>query len=203
MGRSLIGENIRHHAPFGKLRNNVSAVPHQTHRDVLFFTHCVLQNAHRFIERGDHKVAIAGLQALLDTFGVNVNSQEGRAGHGRGQWLRATHAAHATAHDELAREIAAKMFLACCRKSFERSLHNSLRANVNPGTCGHLPIHHQSGTFQLVELSQLDQCPTKLELAIRTRGAYSWVLKTPTGLPDCTNSVSSLSRSFSDAMMAW
>jgi hypothetical protein len=30
-----------------------------------------------------------------------------------------------------------------------------------------------------------------LELAISTRGAHSWVLITPTGLPDCTSIVSS------------
>src|SRR6476646_7118723 len=43
--------------------------------------------------------------------------------------------------------------------------------------------------------SQLAQSPTRLELAISTRGAHSWVRITPTGLPDCTSSVSSSSRS--------
>ena len=37
-----------------------------------------------------------------------------------------------------------------------------------------------------------------LELAISTRGASAWVLKTATGLPDCTSSVSSGSSSRSD-----
>jgi hypothetical protein len=32
-----------------------------------------------------------------------------------------------------------------------------------------------------------------LELAISTRGASAWVLKTPTGLPDWTSNVSSAS----------
>ena len=39
--------------------------------------------------------------------------------------------------------------------------------------------------------SQLAQSPTRLELAISTRGAHSWVRITPTGLPDCTSIVSS------------
>ena len=43
--------------------------------------------------------------------------------------------------------------------------------------------------------SQLAQSPTRLEFAISTRGAHSWVRITPTGLPDCTSSVSSSSRS--------
>ena len=39
-------------------------------------------------------------------------------------------------------------------------------------------------------------------LAMSTRGAPGWVRNTPTGLPDCTSSVSSPSRSFSEATMA-
>ncbi len=39
--------------------------------------------------------------------------------------------------------------------------------------------------------SQLAQSPTRLELAIRTRGAHSWVRITPTGRPDWTSIVSS------------
>src|ERR1019366_4199516 len=35
------------------------------------------------------------------------------------------------------------------------------------------------------------QSPTRLELAINTRGAHSWVRITPTGRPDCTSIVSS------------
>ena len=39
--------------------------------------------------------------------------------------------------------------------------------------------------------SQVAHSRTRLELAIRTRGAHSWVRKTPTGLPDWTSIVSS------------
>lgn len=39
--------------------------------------------------------------------------------------------------------------------------------------------------------SQLAQSPTRLELAISTRGAHSWVRITPTSRPDWTSIVSS------------
>ncbi len=39
--------------------------------------------------------------------------------------------------------------------------------------------------------SQVAQCGTRFEFAISTRGASTCVRKTPTGLPDCTSSVSS------------
>src|SRR3954471_17205254 len=38
---------------------------------------------------------------------------------------------------------------------------------------------------------QVAQSPTRLELAISTRGAHSWVRSTPTGRPDWTSIVSS------------
>ena len=42
-----------------------------------------------------------------------------------------------------------------------------------------------------VKWSQFAQCGTRFELAMSTRGASTCVRKTPTGLPDCTSSVSS------------
>ena len=50
--------------------------------------------------------------------------------------------------------------------------------------------------------SHVAQCGTRLELAISTRGAHSCVRNTPTGLPDCTSSVSSASRSRRVAVIA-
>src|SRR2546425_4912688 len=43
--------------------------------------------------------------------------------------------------------------------------------------------------------SHVAQRPTRLALAISTRGASGWVANTPTGFPDCTSSVSSSARS--------
>src|ERR1019366_5040534 len=50
--------------------------------------------------------------------------------------------------------------------------------------------------------SHVAHCGTRLELAMRTRGAHSWVRTTPTGLPDCTSRVSSSSRLRSSRVIA-
>ena len=50
--------------------------------------------------------------------------------------------------------------------------------------------------------SQLAQRPTRFALAISTRGASGCVWNTPTGFPDCTNSVSSSSSATSVRQMA-
>jgi hypothetical protein len=135
-----------------KFRNHVRAVSDQPDRNIFFFTNRVLQNAQGFVESGDHEVAIAGLQALLDALRIDVNAQKSRAGHGCGEGLSSTHAAHAAADDQLAGEVAAKMLFSSRGKCLERSLHDSLGADVNPGAGGHLAVHHQAGAFEFVEL---------------------------------------------------
>jgi hypothetical protein len=49
--------------------------------------------------------------------------------------------------------------------------------------------------------SQVAHAGTSIELLMSTRGASSWVRKTPTALPDCTSSVSSRSRRLSSRTM--
>jgi hypothetical protein len=52
-------------------------------------------------------------------------------------------------------------------------------------------------------VSQSAHFGTSIAFEIRTLGAISWVRKTPTGFPDCTRSVSSSPRSFSERTIAW
>ena len=130
--RSLIGENVGHDAALSQLGNDVAAVADQPDGDVLLLAHRVLQDAQRFVERVHHEIAIAGAQALLDTLGIDLDAEVAGARHGRSQRLRAAHAAHAARDDQLAFEIAAQMLLACRGEGFERTLNDSLRANVDP-----------------------------------------------------------------------
>ena len=134
VGGSLVGQNVGHDAAFGEFGNNVSAIADQSDRNVFFLANGILQDAQRFIERGDHEVAVAGLQPLLDALRIDVNAEECRAGHGCGERLRSAHAAHAAGDDELACEVAAEMFFPGGGESFKRSLHDSLRADVDPAS---------------------------------------------------------------------
>ena len=152
MRRGLVGQNVGDDPALCEFWNNVCAISDEADRNVLFFTDSILQNTQRLIERGDHEVAVARLQAPLDALGININPEKSRACHGRRQWLSAAHSAHAAADDQLACEIAAKMLLARRRKGLKRPLHNSLRADVNPGTSRHLTVHHQPGALEFVEL---------------------------------------------------
>ena len=70
-------------------------------------------------------------------------------------------------------------------------LQDALASDVDPGARGHLAVHRQAHPLQAAELVRRRPAGTSMALAIRTRGASSCVRKTPTGLPDCTSSVSS------------
>ena len=86
-------------------------------------------------------IAITGREPFLDPCRIHFHADEAGAIHGCSQWLGSSHSTEAAANDEFAGEIPTEMFLACRAKGLECALHNSLAADVNPGTSGHLSIH--------------------------------------------------------------
>jgi hypothetical protein len=126
MRGGLVGEDIRHDAAFDQLRNDIGAVADQADGDGFLFADGVLEDTERLVERVDHEVAVAGLEALLDALGVDVNAKECRAGHRRSEGLRATHTAHATGDDQFALERPAEVLLRAGSECLIRSLNDSL-----------------------------------------------------------------------------
>ena len=130
------------------------------------------QGCNSLIEVAGHAVAIAAVDSLLDALRIDIDAEEARAGHGRGQWLRAAHAAHAAGDDQLALQAAAKML---ARRPRQRSrtcparcpgCRCKSRSRPSSGRTSSGPCAPARGTT-----SQLDHLPTRLELAISTRGA--------------------------------
>ena len=124
--------------------------------------------------------------------GSHFDREHRGAGHGRGQRLRAAHAAEAAGQDPAALEIAAVMLAAQLRRRSRRcparcpGCRYRSRSRRSSGRTSSGPWRSSSR-----KCSQVAQCGTRLELAISTRGASVWVRNTPTGLPDWISSVSS------------
>ena len=74
-----------------------------------------------------------------------------RAGHHRGERLRAAHPAEPRGQDPFAREVAAIMLAAHLGEGLVRALDDALRADVDPAAGGHLAVHHQALAIELVE----------------------------------------------------
>ena len=98
-----------------------------------------------------HPVAISGGEALLDSGWIYIDTEKTCAIHGRRQRLRTAHATESATDDELAFERSAEVFLRGRGERLERTLHNSLAADIDPGASRHLAVHGQAETFQPIE----------------------------------------------------
>ena len=160
MRARLIRKQIRNHSAPRKLRNHVGTISHQPDGRRLALSHRVFQNAQRFVEIIYHHIAIAALHAPLDALRVHVNAQKRGAIQRRCQGLRAPHSSHSTARHKFPGKVRCmKVLPPCCRKSFVGALKDSLRPNVNPAARCHLPVHHQSGPIELVEMFPITPMP--------------------------------------------
>ena len=67
------------------------------------------------------------------------------------------------------------MFASGCGESFERALHNSLTAYVNPGTSGHLSVHRQAKPFEAIELCVI--VPLTNEIRVGDENARRFIVR--------------------------
>ena len=123
---------------------------------------------------------------------VDLDAQRDAAVHRHRQRLRAAHPAEARGQRDRAGQRAAEAPARDLGEALVGALHDALRADVDPRARGHLPVHRQPERPRAGGTPPRSPTPgTRFELAISTRGAHSCVRNTPTGLPDCTSSVSS------------
>jgi hypothetical protein len=151
----------------------------------------------RRVEVRRELVEVAAREPPLDRGGVDVEAEVGAAVHRRGERLRAAHAAETAAHDEAPGEIGAEVLPRRFGEGLVRALQDPLCADVDPGPGGHLAVHHEALLLELAEVFPRGPLADEVRVRDQTRGASRCVRTIPTGLPDCTRSVSSSSSSFS------
>ena len=95
----LVGEQIGDDAAAREFGNHVRAIADEADRSGFALAHGIFQDAQRFVEIVDHHIAIAGLDAALDAFRINVDAEKCGAIQRGGERLRAAHAAHSAAGD--------------------------------------------------------------------------------------------------------
>ena len=130
---------------------------------------CCLDECQPFIERSGLHVAVAGLDPLVDPRFVHVEGEHDGALHRGGQRLRAAHPTQPGGDDELAREGPAELSPRHGPKGLVGALHDPLRADIDPGARGHLPVHHQALPLQLAEV--LPRGPSAYEVGVRDEDA--------------------------------
>src|SRR6185437_10685997 len=114
-------------------------------------------------------IAIPRLDPLVDARLRHFDSQKRSAEHRCGEWLRTAHSSKSGGDDESPCERAVEV-LACYRaERFVGSLHDALRADVDPRAGCHLPVHDQSFTLELAKL--VPRRPAADEIAVRNEHA--------------------------------
>ncbi len=151
VGARLIGQQIGHHAAPREFGDDVGAVGDEPDGERLAPVARGEHPSEGLVERIRHAVAVARLDALADARGVDVDAQKRRAVHGRGQRLRAAHAAEPAGDDESPGERSAEMRARRRREGLVGALQDALRADVDPRTRGHLAVHHQPAPVEVVE----------------------------------------------------
>ena len=156
------------------LRQDIRAIADQPNRNRFSFFPRLVDQLQRFIERLRDLVAIAALQSLLDPRRIDFDAEKNRTVHRRGERLRATHAAESAGDNKFSFERSAEMLAAGCRKRFECSLHDSLAADVNPRTGGHLAVHGESQPLEPIELRVVG--PLSDQIGIRDQDARRFIV---------------------------
>ena len=119
---------------------------------------------------GDH-VQVARLDPAAQPVRVDVDDQADAVVHGDRERLRAAHAAAAGGQRQRAGQRAVEPLGGHRGERLVRALQDALGADVDPGAGGHLAVHGQAQSFSSRRNSgQVAQSPTRLELAISTRG---------------------------------
>ena len=170
MGRGLVRHGIGANASLDHLRQDLGRVAEQSNGHRLPVANGLLDDLHGLFECLGPGIEIARFQAHIDAIGLAFHGQHRRTGHGRGQRLRAAHAAKAGRQYPAAAEIAAIVLPAHLDESLVGALHDSLAADVDPGPGGHLAEHHQALPVQLAKM--LPGGPRRHQVRIRDQHAW-------------------------------
>ena len=91
-------------------------------------------------------IEIAGVEPHLDARGLAFDREQRGTRHGRGERLRAAHAAEPCGENPFSGKVAAIVAPPDFREGLVGALHDALAADIDPRARSHLAVHHQAFT---------------------------------------------------------
>ena len=156
VSRSLVCHKVRTHTTrLGtayQLGQYFCRIAEQGNRHGLFCSHVLRQHGKGLVDIFGLLVHIARAQTEIDTALLAFDVEGARSGQSGGQGLCAAHAAQTCSQNPAACPVVVVMLTTGFHKSFKRTLHDALCADVNPRACRHLPIHEQTLAVEFVEV---------------------------------------------------
>jgi hypothetical protein len=152
MRRCLVGHHVRADAAADQLGEDVGGIAEQADGQRRLFAAAVLDHGERLVEIAGLRIEIARAQPHLDAARLALHGEAGGARHGRGERLRAAHAAEAGGEDPSAGEVTAIVAPADLDEGLVSALNDALRPDIDPGAGRHLAVHHQALAVEFVEV---------------------------------------------------
>ena len=170
MRRRLVGDRVRLHAATHQVGQHLGCIAEHANRERFPLAASALDHRQSFVQVLCLDIEIAGLEPHLDARGLAFDRKQRCARHGRGERLRAAHAAEPSGENPFAGKVAAVMAPSDLREGLVGALHDALRADVDPRARSHLAVHHQAPAVELVEM--VKRRPVRHE--VRVRDQHAW-----------------------------
>ena len=149
----LVGHEVEVLAARRELRKDARRVREQSDRERSPLGCGAAHPVERVVERIRDLVQVARLEPPLDAARVDLDAEDRRTRHRRGERLRAAHPTEAGGEDRPAAEVRrAEVLLTCGRERLVRPLQDPLRPDVDPAPGGHLAEHRQPLRLEPAEL---------------------------------------------------
>ena len=167
VGAGLIRHHIHLHAAAHDLWKNIRAVADKTDRKRAAFAASRVAEGQCFLQIFCDRVAIARVNATLNTRAIDIDGENHPAVQGDRQGLRSAHPAHASGDHKLALQGSrfagmGKVLVGECGKGLKRALQNALRPNVDPASSRHLAVHHQAFAVEFLKVFPVRPFPHQI-----------------------------------------
>ena len=169
MRARLIGNDVQDNTPPYQLRINVGGVPDQPDAEHLPIGAGLFDERESIIQRIRDLHEITGLDTPTDAVDVDIHAQRDPLVHLDCERLRPAHPAEPGREHDAAEQRPPAPLARERTERFVRPLHDPLRADVDPRTRRHLPVHRQAGRFELPEL--LPRGPLRHQQRVRDQHA--------------------------------
>ena len=151
VGGGLVGDDVGDDAAPDYLRVDVGGIGDETDRQRPTLGLGGEHHVERRVEVGGDHVEIADRLALLGPLRIDVDAEDGGAGHAAGQRLRTAHAAKAGGQHEATGERAAESLLGDAHEDLVGALDDALAANILPGAGRQAAPANQALLLEVVE----------------------------------------------------
>jgi hypothetical protein len=152
VGGGLVGDDVGHHAQIQQPGIDLRGIAEQPKGERAALSGRLARLQQRVVEVARGSIQVALRDAALDAARVRLHADRHAAKHGDGEGLGPTHAAEPARQDDPALQRAVEPLRRRGGEGLVGALQDALRADVDPRSRRHLPVHSQAERLEAAEL---------------------------------------------------